>query len=160
MSTLDIQNQIDPNDANDSSTLVNLDMKDPAVPLNFAVFLHNRKQSEEAKKMLHLFEIRVQKLRATPGLDADPDVLQAASNLAGKMEFNLSISGVPKPATSKRRDSVPESAKSSRKSALKSARAAGKAQLKAEGNAANEDDIRVPTRQSRAGGDMLDQKEE
>ena len=135
-------------------------MKDPAVPLNFAVFLHNQKQSEEAKKMLHLFEIRVQKLRTTPGLDADPDVLQAASNLAGKMEFNLSIS-VPKPATSKRRDSVPESAKSSRKSALKSARAAGKAQLKADGNAANEDDIRLPARQSKVGGeDVMYQKEE
>ena len=73
-------------------------MKDPAVPLNFAIFLHNRKQSEEAKKMLHLFEIRVQKLRTTPGLDADPDVLQAASNLADKMDHTLSIS-VPKPAT-------------------------------------------------------------
>ena len=102
-------------------------MKDPAVPLNFAIFLHNRKQSEEAKKMLHLFEIRVQKLRTTPGLDADPDVLQAASNLADKMDHTLSIS-VPKPATGskQRRDSVPESAKSIRKSALKSARAAGK----------------------------------
>ena len=102
-------------------------MKDPAVPLNFAIFLHNRKQSEEAKKMLHLFEIRVQKLRTTPGLDADPDVLQAASNLADKMDHTLSIS-VPKPATGskQRRDTVPESAKSIRKSALKSARAAGK----------------------------------
>ena len=102
-------------------------MKDPAVPLNFAVFLHNRKQSEEAKKMLHLFEIRVQKLRTTPGLDADPDVLQAASNLADKMDHTLSIS-VPKPATGskQRRDLPPESAKSIRKSALKSARAAGK----------------------------------
>ena len=105
-------------------------MKDPAVPLNFAIFLHNRKQSEEAKKMLHLFEIRVQKLRTTPGLDADPDVLQAASNLADKMDHTLSIS-VPKPATGskQRRDSVPESAKSIRKSALKSARAAGKNKL-------------------------------
>ena len=121
-------------------------MKDPAVPLNFAIFLHNRKQSEEAKKMLQLFELRVQKLRTTPGLDADPDVLQAASNLAEKMEFNLGISA-PKPTTSKRRESIPESAKSSRKSALKSARAAGKAQLKADGNAANEDDIRVTERQ-------------
>ena len=105
-------------------------MKDPAVPLNFAIFLHNRKQSEEAKKMLHLFEIRVQKLRTTPGLDADPDVLQAASNLADKMEHTLSIS-VPKPATGskQRRESAPESAKSIRKSALKSARAAGKNKL-------------------------------
>ena len=105
-------------------------MKDPAVPLNFAIFLHNRKQPEEAKKMFHLFEIRVQKLRTTPGLDADPDVLQAASNLADKMEHTLSIS-VPKPATGskQRRDLLPESAKSIRKSALKSARAAGKNKL-------------------------------
>ncbi len=54
---------------------INLDMKDPAVPLNFAVFLYNRKEVEEATKMLQLFELRVQKLRQTPpGLDADPDV--------------------------------------------------------------------------------------
>ena len=52
-----------------------MDVKDPAVPLNFAVFLHNRKESEEAKKMLQMFEMRVQRLRQTPpGLDADPDV--------------------------------------------------------------------------------------
>ena len=128
---------------------VNLDMKDPAVPLNFAVFLHNRKLSDESKKMLQLFEIRVQKLRTTPGLDADPDVLQAASNLAEKMEFQLSIN-VPKPATStKRRDSIESTSKTSRKSALKSARAAGKAQLKADGKAANDDDIRITERQTK-----------
>ena len=55
---------------------INLDIKDPAVPLNFAVFLHNKKEQDEAKKMLQLFEMRVQKLRQTPpGLDADPDVI-------------------------------------------------------------------------------------
>ena len=54
---------------------VNLDVKDPAIPLNFAVFLHNRTLSEEATRMIQLFEHRVQKLRSTPpGLDADPDV--------------------------------------------------------------------------------------
>ena len=54
---------------------INLDVKDPTVPLNFSVFLHNRKESEEAKKMLQMFEMRVQRLRQTPpGLDADPDV--------------------------------------------------------------------------------------
>jgi Bardet-Biedl syndrome 4 protein len=54
---------------------INLDMKDPAVPLNFSIFLYNRKENEESKRLLQLFELRVQKLRQTPpGLDADPDV--------------------------------------------------------------------------------------
>lgn len=53
---------------------INLDMKDPAVPLNFAVFLSNRNEIDEAKNMLNMFEMRVQKLRSSPGLDADPDV--------------------------------------------------------------------------------------
>lgn len=67
---------------------VNLDMKDPAIPLNFAVFLHNRKNDEEAVKMLQLFEMRVQKLRNTPpGLDADPDV----SSLSLKCRIGLIV---------------------------------------------------------------------
>jgi hypothetical protein len=53
---------------------MHLDIKDPAIPLNYAVFMHNRKLPEEASKQLGNFEIRVKKLRQTPGLDADPDV--------------------------------------------------------------------------------------
>jgi len=53
---------------------MHLDIKDPAIPLNYGVFMHNRKLSEEASKQLANFEIRVKKLRQTPGLDADPDV--------------------------------------------------------------------------------------
>ena len=46
--------------------------------------------------------------------------------------------------SSARRNSVPDTNKGGRrKSALKSARAAAKAQLKAEGSAANADDIRI-----------------
>lgn len=50
------------------------DIKDPAIPLNYAVYLFNQKQSENAIKQMQNFEIRVQKLRQMPGLDADPDV--------------------------------------------------------------------------------------
>ena len=54
---------------------LNLDVKDPSVPLNYAVFLFNRNESDEARKLLQMFEMRVQRLRQTPpGLDADPDV--------------------------------------------------------------------------------------
>ena len=54
---------------------VNLDVKDPAIPLNFAVFLSNREEIEEAKTQLKHFEMRVTKLRSSSGLDADPDVI-------------------------------------------------------------------------------------
>jgi hypothetical protein len=50
------------------------DIKDPAIPLNYAVYLFNQKQPENAIKQMQNFEIRVQKLRQMPGLDADPDV--------------------------------------------------------------------------------------
>ena len=36
---------------------INLDVKDPAVPLNFAVFLCNRNEIDEAKNMLNMFEV-------------------------------------------------------------------------------------------------------
>lgn len=144
---------------------VNLDMKDPAVPLNFAVFLFNRDDSDGAQKMLQIFEMRVQKLRQTPpGLDADPDVrilsknvasimsllsilfqvLNAAAGLAQKMEYSLSIS-MPDPKLVGRIEAASASKSAGRRksSGLKSARAAGKAHIEADTKAAEEDDIRV-----------------
>ena len=56
---------------------INLDIKDPAVPLNFAVFLSNREEFDEAKTQLKHFELRVTKLRSSSGLDADPDVINS-----------------------------------------------------------------------------------
>ena len=55
-------------------TVILLDIKDPAIPLNYAVYLFNQKQPDNAIKQMQNFEIRVQKLRQMPGLDADPDV--------------------------------------------------------------------------------------
>ena len=53
---------------------VNLDTRDPAVPLNFAVFLGGLGNAPAAAQQLRNFEQRVTKLRQTPNLDADPDV--------------------------------------------------------------------------------------
>jgi hypothetical protein len=50
------------------------DIKDPAIPLNYAIYLFNQKQPDMAIKQIQNFEMRVQKLRQMPGLDADPDV--------------------------------------------------------------------------------------
>jgi len=126
---------------------INLDVKDPAVPLNFAVFLCNRNEIDEAKNMLNMFELRVQKLRSSPGLDADPDVLQSASNLAEKLEYSLTIS-LPEPKASKSRRGSSTSEISTkplgkrRSAALKSAKAAVKAQY-GDGKDPDKDDIRV-----------------
>ena len=50
-----------------------LDSKDPAIPLNYAVLCHNTGSPSEAGTQLKIFESRVSKLREM-GLDADPDV--------------------------------------------------------------------------------------
>ena len=50
------------------------DIKDPAIPLNYAIFLFNQKLVDDSIKLVQNFEMRVQKLRQLPGLDADPDV--------------------------------------------------------------------------------------
>ena len=47
----------------------------------------------EAVNKIQLFEVRVKRLRdGGSGVDADPDVLMAASSLAKEMEYSLSIS--------------------------------------------------------------------
>ena len=47
----------------------------------------------EAINKIQLFEVRVKRLReGGSGMDADPDVLLAASSLAKEMEYSLSIS--------------------------------------------------------------------
>ena len=51
-----------------------LDKKDPAIPLNFAVLLFNQNRGGEAHGKMVEFEERVRTLRQSPGLDADPDV--------------------------------------------------------------------------------------
>ena len=57
----------------------------------------------EAINKIQQFEIRVKRLRdGGSGVDADPDVLMAASSLAKEMEYALSISTPPsadKPGT-------------------------------------------------------------
>lgn len=70
---------------------VSLDSRDPAVPLNFAVFLARIGKVPAAAKQMKNFEARVIKLRQTPGLDADPDVLQTAGLLASQMSYTLEI---------------------------------------------------------------------
>ena len=70
-----------------------LDQKDPAIALNYSIFLYNRsckddKSDEndpemynEAVNKIQLFEVRVKRLRdGGSGVDADPDVLMAASS--------------------------------------------------------------------------------
>ena len=86
-----------------------LDQRDPAIALNYAIFLYNRscqdknteenveKVYEEAIDKIKLFEMRVIHLRegssgVATGMDADPDVLIAAAALANEMEYKLSIS--------------------------------------------------------------------
>ena len=51
-----------------------LDTRDPAVALNFAVFLAGQGKAVESAHQIKNFEQRVTKLRQT-GLDADPQVL-------------------------------------------------------------------------------------
>ncbi len=51
-----------------------LDTKDPAIPLNYAIMLHNQGMTQEAQAKLSSFEERVNNLRKASGLDADPDV--------------------------------------------------------------------------------------
>jgi len=46
---------------------VSLDSRDPAVSLNFAVFLSNQRDVVGAARQLKDFEARVVKLRQTPG---------------------------------------------------------------------------------------------
>ena len=47
----------------------------------------------DAINKIQLFEVRVKRLREVgSGMDADPDVLLAASSLAKEMEYSLSIS--------------------------------------------------------------------
>jgi len=70
---------------------VNLDTRDPAVPLNYAVFLNRLGKVPEAAQQMKKFEARVTKLRQTPGLDADPDVLHTASLLAAQMHYTIEI---------------------------------------------------------------------
>ena len=53
---------------------VSLDSRDPAVALNYAVFLARLGKVPAAAHQMKNFEARVTKLRQTPGLDADPDV--------------------------------------------------------------------------------------
>ena len=86
-----------------------LDQRDPAIALNYAIFLYNRSCQdkdtaeegdriyEDAIVKIQLFEMRVKHLRegstgVATGMDADPDVLMAAAALAKEMEYNLSIS--------------------------------------------------------------------
>ena len=88
-----------------------LDAKDPAIALNYAIFLYNRSCQEkedsddkiynDAIDKIQLFETRVRKLReSSSGMDADPDVLMAAASLAKEMEYSLSISTPSVPDTS------------------------------------------------------------
>ena len=59
------------------------DIKDPAIPLNYAIFLFNQKLVDDSIKLVQNFEMRVQKLRQLPGLDADPDVsIEEISNIS------------------------------------------------------------------------------
>ena len=52
-----------------------LDQKDPAIPLNYAALLYGQcKDNLGAGSQLKVVEERVAKIRETPGLDADPDV--------------------------------------------------------------------------------------
>ena len=88
-----------------SIVALKLDQKDPAIALNYSIFLYNRSCKDEksdendaemyneAVNKIQLFEVRVRRLReGGSGVDADPDVLMAASSLAKEMEYTLSIS--------------------------------------------------------------------
>ena len=82
-----------------------MDQKDPAIALNYAIFLYNKSSQDnqeegaddnvyaDAISKIQLFENRVQHLRdCNSGMDADPDVLMAAHSLAKEMEYKLTIS--------------------------------------------------------------------
>jgi hypothetical protein len=90
-----------------------LDQKDPAIALNYAIFLYNKSSQEiqeeensdeiyaDAISKIQLFETRVKYLReGASGMDADPDVLMAANSLAKEMEYKLTISTPSIPETS------------------------------------------------------------
>ena len=81
-----------------------MDQKDPAIALNYAIFLYNKSSQEkddeednaemyaDAISKIQLFERRVKHLReGASGMDADPDVLMAANSLSKEMEYKLTI---------------------------------------------------------------------
>merc|ERR1712062_575666 len=67
-----------------------LDTRDPAVALNFAVFLAGHGNSVGAAQQLKNLEQRVTKLRQS-NLDADPQVLATAAQLAEAIGYTLGI---------------------------------------------------------------------
>ena len=71
---------------------VSLDPRDPAVPLNYAVFLAGQGDAVGAARQLRQLEQRTAALRETPGLDADPEVLATALQLAATIGYTLGIS--------------------------------------------------------------------
>ena len=65
-----------------------LDAKDPAVALNYAIFMFNQGNMTEAIAKLQVFEARVYSLRDI-GLDADPDIVNTALNLCKELDYDM-----------------------------------------------------------------------
>ena len=53
-----------------------LEERDPSVCLNYAIFLHNKKDDEKSKQVFEQFEARALKYRQTTGTDTDSEVAE------------------------------------------------------------------------------------
>lgn len=65
-----------------------LDKRDPAIALNYAIFLYNQEQHTESIEKLSLFENRVISLREM-GLETDADIVKAALGLCKELNYDM-----------------------------------------------------------------------
>ncbi|XP_040574584.1 BBSome complex member BBS4 [Lepeophtheirus salmonis] len=75
-----------------------LDNKDPAIPLNFAIYHYNRGETLSSKEKLGTMEERVLKLKSQCGLNTESDILITAGKLAKLLGMELQIE-IPSPET-------------------------------------------------------------
>lgn len=59
-----------------------LEIRDPSICLNYAIFLYNQDAMEDAKRMINEFEARVVKFRQSTGADLDTEILENGAKLA------------------------------------------------------------------------------
>ena len=65
-----------------------LDKRDPAIALNYAIFLYNLEQHKESIEKLSLFENRVIALREQ-GMETDADIVKAALGLCKELNYDM-----------------------------------------------------------------------
>lgn len=61
---------------------ISLEVRDPSVCLNYAIFLYNHDDKEGAVRMINEFEVRMVKFRQSTGADLDTEVIENGAKLA------------------------------------------------------------------------------